>query len=143
MQESGGNQYRIFPSPAKLGGGARLIAAPIENRGGGPFLDLNSGRAEGFTPTPALPAVAGGGRASIRVLVKNRLDRAGRQAVVLLQKFLGRGEPARDAFFERAQIARLVAAVAVELLPAGEPARGQGEGGPRTRQPVLSARLRA
>src|SRR3974390_983870 len=52
MQESGGNQYRIFPSPAKLGEGRFSIAASIENRGGGSFLDLNSGRAEGFTPIP-------------------------------------------------------------------------------------------
>ena len=54
--------------------------------------------------------------ALVRVFVEHRLDRAVPRPVVLLQQLLGRRDAARDDLLQRPQIARLVAAVAVEPL---------------------------
>src|SRR5450759_624495 len=80
--------------------------------------------------------------ASIHILLENRLDRAIPRAVEFLQQFLRRRDAAGDRFLERAQIARLVAAVAVEILAAGEPMCGEPQRLLRQREHVAAADFR-
>ena len=76
----------------------------------------------------------------IRSTRRKSVDRAClHDAVEFLQQFLRRRDAARDALFERAQIARLVAAVAVEMLAARQAARGEPQRLLRQRQHVAVA----
>src|SRR5262249_12095589 len=74
--------------------------------------------------------------------LENRIDRATPLAVELLQQFLGRRDAARDRFLERAQIARLVATIAVEQLAARKPARSEMQCFLRERKQIDVADLR-
>src|SRR5664279_3135572 len=74
-----------------------------------------------------LPALRGEGK-SIHIFLENRLDRAVPLAVEFLQQFLGRRDAARDRFLERAQVARFVAAIAIEISAPRQPARGKPQG---------------
>src|SRR3569833_4308212 len=79
----------------------------------------------------------------IRVVFENRIDRAVPSTVVLLQQFLGRRHRARDALFQRTQVARLVASVAIEPLPARETASRQAERLLREAEHIATADFRA
>src|SRR5665811_356398 len=78
---------------------------------------------------------------SVGILIKNRLDRAVPVAVEFLEQFLRRRDAARDRFLERTQIARLVAAVAVEIFAARQPARGKAQRLLRQREHIAAADL--
>src|SRR6185312_4393011 len=77
-------------------------------------------------PLPFRSAAAYGSRASlalarddsqsIRIFREQRIDRAVPLVEILLEQLLGRRDAARDALFQRPQVTRFVAAVAVEAL---------------------------
>ena len=80
-------------------------------------------------------------RATIQqAYLENRIHRAAPRPVEFLQQFLGRRDAARDDLFERPQIARLVAAVAIEPL-ARAPARCAQASARLLRQIVSTLRL--
>src|SRR5664280_3188317 len=79
---------------------------------------------------------------SVGIFLENRLDRTVPVAMEFLQQFLRRRDAARDRFLERAQIARLVAAIAVEIFAARQPARRKAQRLLRQRQHVAAADLR-
>src|ERR1035437_4372642 len=78
---------------------------------------------------------------SVGIFLESRLDRAVPVAMEFLEQFLRRRDAARNALFERAQIARLVAAVAVEIFAARQPARGKAQRLLRQREHIAAADL--
>src|SRR6185437_11261923 len=82
----------------------------------------------------------------IRVFLEQRLHRLAPVVEILLQQFLRRRDAARDRLFQRPQIARLVAAVAVEPRPpleAGAIRRAPASGSTRpSRRPARTERTR-
>src|ERR1700688_5254665 len=78
----------------------------------------------------------------IRIFFKNRRDRAFPRAVEFLQQFLCRRDAARNALFERTQVSSLVAAIAVEVPAARQPARGEPQRLLRQCEHIAAANLR-
>src|SRR5665811_2096817 len=76
---------------------------------------------------------------SVGIFLENRLDRAVPVAMEFLQQFLRRRDAARNALLQRAQLARLVAAVAVEIFAARQPARGKAQRLLRQREHIAAA----
>src|SRR6476469_7100073 len=81
-------------------------------------------------------------RRSVRVFLEDRIDRAAPFAMEALKQFLGRRDAARNRFFERTQVARLVAAVAVESPAPSQPLRAQPHQFIRQREHIAIADLR-
>src|SRR5262245_37244373 len=77
----------------------------------------------------------------IRVFFKDRLDRIVPFAEVFFEQFFSRRDATRDRFFERTQIARLIAAVAIKSFAAPEPARTKPQRLLRQREYISVANL--
>src|SRR5665213_2945438 len=88
------------------------------------------------------PRNAGRGKHLVRILLENRLDGATPFAVEFLQQFLGRRDAAGDRFFQRPQIARFVAAIAVQLFAARQALRAETQRLLRQRQHIAVADFR-
>src|SRR5665213_910879 len=87
------------------------------------------------------PRNAGRGKKLIRIFIVYRIDRTAPLAMEAFEQFFRRRDAARNRFFERAQIARLVAAVTVEKFAPRQSTRGKAQGLLRQRQHVAAADL--